>query len=315
MSKLALLARFRRRALALPEHEGPAVADDVLRVLRLESARVADGALAGFHASARLGQGLEFAGFRAYAPGDDLRLLDRRRSLSDTGLIVRQHEIERDRALLVLVDGTTSMEDARGATSKRRWADVLASALVRIVTAQGDAACVARFGKDTVVGGFLRGKRAFERATEVLGSGPASRAAEGPSLEAAIQRVVKCAGWIVLLSDFLDASPPFVGVLGEARARGAAVVAVRLEAQNEREFPYPAAVHLQDTETGERVRTFGPAARTRYLEARAGHRSATEDRLRSHGVALVDVWTDGKPEAALVGILSEASARRRSPLA
>lgn len=54
----------------------PEIAEDLLRRLRLEAARVADGVMSGFHASARLGRGVEFAGFRAYAPGDDLRFLD-----------------------------------------------------------------------------------------------------------------------------------------------------------------------------------------------------------------------------------------------
>ena len=92
--------------------------EDALRRLRLEASQVADGVMSGFHASARLGRGIEFAGFRNYVPGDDLRFLDRRRSLSDTGLLIRQYEVERDRALLVIVDGSASMaasgDDAPG---------------------------------------------------------------------------------------------------------------------------------------------------------------------------------------------------------
>jgi len=257
---------------------------------------------------------VEFAGFRTYAPGDDLRLLDRRRSVSDAGLLVRQYAVERDRALLVVVDGSASMGDVRGgADPKRRWADVVAAALVRIAAAQGDVACAAVVGPRSVVGGFLRGKGAFERATEVLASPTDDAAAPGAerALEAAAKRVAQGAGWLVLVSDFLDDVPPLLALLGEARARGARVVALRLEAGNEREFPYATSVRFRDPESGARLETFGPAAKFRYDAARARHRADTEAALVSNGVVLVDAWTDGKAEEALLRVVAAIAAQGR----
>jgi uncharacterized protein (DUF58 family) len=319
----ALVDRLRswRRAAApaAPSSDAsPVLPEAILRALRLESSRVADAAMSGFHASARLGRGVEFAGFRAYAPGDDLRLLDRRRSFSDSGLLVRQYEVERDRALLVVVDGSASMGSLHGGDDgKRRWANVIASALVRIASAQGDVACGALLAERPIVGGFVRGKGAFDRATEVFAHDERAHAhvAEAPTpdraLEAAARRVAIGAGWLVLASDFLDDAPPLLAMLGESRSRGARVVALRLETARERDFPYEAAARLRDPESGALVETFGPAARPRYAAARAAHRAAVEASLVAHGAVLVDAWTDERPEAALLRLVEAIAAQGR----
>ena len=299
--------RLRRSVDATGDGAAPAMPEDALRRLRLEASQVADGVMSGFHASARLGRGIEFAGFRNYVPGDDLRFLDRRRSLSDTGLLIRQYEVERDRALLVIVDGSASMaasgDDAPGRT--RQWADVVAAALVRIAAAQGDGACAAVDGPSGAVGGFFRGKKAFERATEVLvhRHGASDHGRVRDVLVAAVSRVASASGWVVFVGDFLDEAMPLFPVLAEARARGAHVAVVRIETPAERDFPFEGAVHLRDPESGDRVETFGPAARARYLAAREKHRDAATRRLNEAGVHVVDAWTDGRVEEVLARTL------------
>jgi uncharacterized protein (DUF58 family) len=297
---------------------GPELAEDFLRTLRLESSRVADAAMSGFHASARLGRGVEFAGFRTYVPGDDLRSLDRRRSLGEGPPLVRQYEVERDRSLLVVVDGSASMGSGEGVDDgKRRWACVLAAALVRVAAAQGDVACAAMLAERPVVGGFLRGRSAFERAAEVLAHGSGQGGAGGVlaaperGLEVAARRVALGAGWLVLFSDFLDEAPPVLALLAEARSRGARVVAVRLETARERDFSFPGAARLRDPESGAVVETFGPAARARYAGARASHRERVEALLIAQGVTLVDAWTDGKPEVALLRLVEAIASQTR----
>jgi uncharacterized protein (DUF58 family) len=308
---------WRKARSAATVDEEPAVPEELLRTLRLESSRVADAAMSGFHASARLGRGVEFAGFRTYAPGDDLRLLDRRRSLAESAPLVRQYEVERDRSLLVVVDASASMGAARGGEDgKRRWANVLAAALVRVAAAQGDVACAAVLAGRPIVGGFLRGRAAFERAAEVLAhdgaEGSDARAgAQERGLEAATRRVALGAGWLVIFSDFLDDAPPLLALLAEARARGARVVAVRLEAARERDFPFAGAARLRDPESGAIVETFGPAAKPRYEQARAAHRARVEAQLVAHGVLLVDAWTDGKPEEALLRLVEAIASQGR----
>jgi uncharacterized protein (DUF58 family) len=306
------LRAWRKPRAGTPE-AAPVIGEELLRRLRLEASRVADGVMSGFHASARLGRGVEFAGFRAYAPGDDLRFLDRRRSLSEAGLLVRQYEVEQDRALLVIVDGSPSMAD-----EKRAWAEVVAGALVRIAVAQGDLAAVGVVAHSSRVGSFLRGKQAFERATELLVSAHVERTsapAIAPAdhvLEGAVRRVAASAGWLVIVGDFLDDSPPVLALATETRARGGRVVALRLETPSERDFPFGSTARLRDPESGDRVETFGPAARERYAAARCAHRERTDALLLGSGILVVDAWTDAPPERALVRVLEAIASRARA---
>ncbi len=300
-----------RKPIEAASESAPEVPEELLRRLRLEAARVADGVMSGFHASARLGRGVEFAGFRAYVPGDDLRFLDRRRSLSEAGLLVRQYEVEQDRALLAVVDASATMAD-----ENRAWAEVVSAALVRIAVAQGDLASVGVIAIRPRVSGFLRGKQAFERATELFVAAHAepAGAVAGPdyAFEGAVRRVAACAGWLVLVSDLLDEDPPLLALATEARARGARVVALRLETARERDFSFGASARLRDPESGVRVETFGPAARERYLAARRAHRERIDALLLARGVLVVDAWTDAKPEVALVRVLEAIASHVRA---
>src|ERR1700684_3071239 len=111
-----------------------------LAPLRLRSRLVAEGVYAGGHRSARRGAGVECGGHREYAPGDDLRWLDRRSLLRHERLLVRQFETETDRALRLVVDATASM-GYRGSLApgaKLAFAAVVAAALARIALSRGD---------------------------------------------------------------------------------------------------------------------------------------------------------------------------------
>src|SRR5579863_2010845 len=111
-----------------------------LAPLRLRSRQVAEGVYAGGHRSARRGAGVEFGGHREYAPGDDLRWLDRRSLLRHERLIVRQFETETDRALRLVIDATSSM-GYRGTLApgaKLAWVSLVAAALARVALRSGD---------------------------------------------------------------------------------------------------------------------------------------------------------------------------------
>jgi uncharacterized protein (DUF58 family) len=80
-----------------------------LERLRLAARRLAPGALRGEHRSKRRGRGMEFADYRPYVPGDDIRDLDWGAYLRFDKLLLRLLEEEGDLPLYVFVDGSASM--------------------------------------------------------------------------------------------------------------------------------------------------------------------------------------------------------------
>ena len=93
--------------------EGVALrSDDLIAVRRIAlsmSSPASLAALPGGFATKRKGRGLEVADTREYAPGDDIRHLDRGTTARTGRLHVRQFQEERDRVTLLIADFRPSM--------------------------------------------------------------------------------------------------------------------------------------------------------------------------------------------------------------
>ena len=82
--------------------------DDLMaRAQRLEirSRFLARSRYAGLYRSAFRGQGVEFAEVREYSEGDDIRLIDWNVSARSQSLYVKRMEEERERNVLLALDG------------------------------------------------------------------------------------------------------------------------------------------------------------------------------------------------------------------
>src|ERR1700693_1980182 len=118
--------------------------------LDLVAKTVVDGFVAGLHRSADFGFSQEFAEYRAYAPGDDLRHVDWNvYARSDRAYIKRFHG-ETNSQLMLLVDASSSMGFASHPVSKLAYVRFIAAALAYLATRrQRDATGLVVFG-DTV---------------------------------------------------------------------------------------------------------------------------------------------------------------------
>src|SRR5271154_2463230 len=83
--------------------------------LRLRSHRVVEGSISGLHRSPLHGVSVEFANYREYAPGDDLKRLDWRAYARSNRFHIKQYEQESDLRAPLLLDASRSMRYGRGA--------------------------------------------------------------------------------------------------------------------------------------------------------------------------------------------------------
>src|SRR5207244_6998621 len=79
-----------------------------------------------------------FADYRAYAPGDDPRLVDWRAYARLDRLYLKQFEEERARTVTLLIDVSASLDWGEGAAHKGRYARQLAAALAWIALSRHD---------------------------------------------------------------------------------------------------------------------------------------------------------------------------------
>ena len=103
-----------------------------LEQLELVSRKIFLGRLKGERRSKRKGQSVEFADFRNYVPGDDLRFIDWNLYARLDRLFIKLFLEEEDLHFFCLIDTSTSMEF--GEPTKLLYAKQLAAALARHLT-------------------------------------------------------------------------------------------------------------------------------------------------------------------------------------
>src|SRR6056297_1253829 len=115
-----------------------------LERLELVSRKVFRGRMKGEHRSKRKGQSVEFADFRNYVPGDDLRMIDWNLYARLDQLFLKLFLEEEDLHLFTLVDASESMNF--GTPTKLHVAKQLAAALGYVGLCRADRVSVAALG-------------------------------------------------------------------------------------------------------------------------------------------------------------------------
>lgn len=117
---------------------------DPLALARLSSVplfarRAMQGNVSGRHASPHRGASVEFAEYRKYVPGDDLRRLDWRAHGRTDRYYVKEYEADTNLRLCLIVDTSGSMGFKGDSGSKIDYARQIAAALGYLAVQQGDA--------------------------------------------------------------------------------------------------------------------------------------------------------------------------------
>lgn len=101
--------------------------------------RAMHGNVSGRHASPHRGASVEFAEYRKYVPGDDLRRLDWRAFGRTDRHYVKEFEADTNLRCCLVVDTSGSMGFGSGAYTKIEYARRIAAALAYLAVQQGDA--------------------------------------------------------------------------------------------------------------------------------------------------------------------------------
>ncbi len=199
MSTLAETTK-KTEAILLPETMAK------LERMELVTRKVFRGRMKGERRSQRKGQSVEFADFRAYVPGDDLRFIDWNLFARMDRLYIKLFLEEEDLHIYLLVDDSTSM--TFGQPTKLFAAQQLAAALGYVGICRGDRVCVQSFHASQPV--VLRGRSSTHRLVSTLQDLSAPQNASDIQTrgiyEAVKQFVSRCKGKgiVVLLTDLMD---------------------------------------------------------------------------------------------------------------
>jgi uncharacterized protein (DUF58 family) len=243
------------RPVFLPSEVDPTVFDEAflrqLERLLLIMRAPARGGLKGGRRSVKRGQSVEFADYRDYALGDDLRQLDWNVYARLERLFVKLFIEEEDVTVTLLVDASASM--ATGRPEKLLFAKRAAAALGYIGLASEDRVVVSMLAGR--VARRRAGLRGSSRVFRLLADLSAIQPADGPTdLVAAARHAaaqLRGRGVVVLMSDLLD--PAADRIIRELAATGSELIVLHILSPDELDPPLEGDLRLVDTETGDGV--------------------------------------------------------------
>lgn len=202
-----------------------------LQRLELVTRKVFRGRLKGERRSKRKGESVEFADFRNYVPGDDLRRLDWNLYARLDKLILKLFQEEEDLHFYVLLDASLSMDF--GEPTKLDYAKQLAAALGFVGLVRSDRVVIESLGQSVRERGpTLRGRKSVWRMLEQL---DAIEPAEATDLTEGVKRFClrhRGQGVVVLISDLMDKNG-YEGALKYLMAQRMDVYVIQVLSQEE----------------------------------------------------------------------------------
>jgi uncharacterized protein (DUF58 family) len=260
--------------------------------LSILTRRAMAGEIQGERRSPKRGASVEFADFRPYTPGDDIRQIDWNLYARAERFYLKLFVAEEELTVHLLVDTSASMD--WGAPNKLRHARQLAAAYGYIALSNLDRVTVTAFGAGSGAGsggaslGSVRGKRG---AVPLFGFLQRLAATPGGDLARACQRYAQTArtpGPLLLCSDLLDSG--WKAALGALSARPFEITLMHILAPQELEPELDGDFRLTDVEGGSPVEISADLdLLRRYRQNLADWRAEIESYCSGRGIAYLPV--------------------------
>jgi len=303
------LPRAPRRA---PPLDLPLLAD--LPSLALRSRCLVDGFLGGRHRSPQKGSSVEFAEYRDYQLGDDLRRVDWRLFARSDRLHVKQYEEEAQLRVFTVLDASASMDfsSRRGALNKLDYARLALAGIATLAYRQGDAFGLGVAGAD--LADFLRARSTSPHWHTFIGRlenfRPQRQTALARVLEA-LAELIPPRSLVVIASDFYEEPPALAAALSRLRYDGHDLIGLQVLDPMELDFDLDQTGIWLDAETGARQDLDAAAVRAGYLQRFGQFCAGLAEQFRAAGGDWVQLRTDQPPIAALAAYVAARRERRR----
>ncbi len=225
------------------------------------------GAVSGRHPSPYRGSSVEFAEYRKYVPGDDLRRLDWRAYGRSDRFYVKEFEADTNLRCCVVLDTSGSMDFGSTGMTKIDYARRLAGALGYLALLQGDAV-----GLSCVANGIVRNippRRNPAHLTTVFDileqAKPQDETQLAPVLHE-LAETIRQRALIIIISDFFIEPELLRGCFQHLRFRKHDVAAFHLLDPQELAFSFRRPMRFIDMEGGPAIFAEPNEIADRYLK-------------------------------------------------
>lgn len=276
--------------------------------LELQSRLLMQGFLQGLHRSPLHGFSAEFAQYRQYQPGDELRRLDWRAYARLDRLYIREFEAETNLRCQLVVDASGSMDyrSDRARFRKYDYAAMLAAAAARLLLRQRDA-----FGLTVLqdaAAEHLPPRLTQAHFFRCLGILEMTRPAGASSFETLLDPLLATLsrrGLVLIFTDGLDEPERIEQTLDRLVFERHEVCLFQIFDPSELDFRFTDSEIFEDLETGARLPVVPEWTRATYLDNMARHQDRIRRRCLDMGVVHHVLTTDQPPFDALATFLGE----------
>jgi uncharacterized protein (DUF58 family) len=279
-----------------------------LQGLALRARFVMDGYLTGLHRSPKKGFSVEFADYRVFQPGDDLRRVDWRLYGRTDRLYLKEYEQETQLRVFLVLDTSASMAySSKPGTwlKKIDFARTVLAALGLLALRQSDAFGMATIGDNLDV--FLSPKASQAHWRSLVGSmdavetgGPTGLAKGLKSLAELIPR----RSLVVIASDFYEETDALDAALRRLRFDRHEIIGLHVLDPAEVSLGDDWSGTLVDAESGERLSLDIAAVRRGYLERFRAFMDQTQTEFLNQAGDYSLQRTDTNPMTALGSYLA-----------
>jgi len=272
--------------------------------LPLLARRPMQGAVSGRHPSAQRGASVEFAEYRKYVPGDDLRRLDWRAYGRSDRLYVKEFEADTNLRCCLVLDTSGSMGFGSGPINKIQYARRLAATLGYLAVQQGDAV-----GLSCVAGGLVnslpprRNPAHLMHLFDVLEQIQPQGETDLVSVLHELAETLGQRALVVILSDFFVGPELLRDSFEHLRFRKHDVTAFQLLDPLELEFRFRKPVRFLDLEGGGSIFAEPTEIASRYHQALDAHQQTLRQVMLSTVIDYHKVPIDEDYEQVLMRLL------------
>jgi uncharacterized protein (DUF58 family) len=245
-----------------------------LETLRLRTRKEYLGSHLGSYSAPRRGTSLEFADYRRYAPGDDLRYADWGIYARSDRLYIKLFREELDLYVYIFVDASGSMAFPSPG-DKFLPASHVALALAYVVLANHDHVKLhlLKHQSASAASPFYRGRRRMVDCVNFFQSVAPSGSLEFTQVLGEHLKKLRRPGKAILISDFLMAPPSYQQGLNLLRALNLDIAVIQVLSRQEIDPPFgKEGLNLVDSETNAELRLrWNETARREYQASLAQH--------------------------------------------
>jgi uncharacterized protein (DUF58 family) len=269
--------------------------------LDLIARTVVDGFVAGLHRSPDFGFSQEFAEYRAYSPGDDLRHVDWNVFARTERMYLKKYRGETNSLFTVVLDASNSMNYSSHRVTKIDYARYVAASLFYLsIRNQRDAAGLIVF--DDEVRNYIRPSTRQGQVSRLLHglemAEPRARTDFAKPISH-FQEFLRRRGLVLVISDFYGPPEQIVRTIAPLRFHGNEVVLFHVLDPREIRPDLDKPVVLVDLETREDIEVTPEYARDTYRKKMAAHIAGLRHSARGAGMDYHLLVTDRPLDGAL----------------